>query len=98
MIALPYRIDIYIGSNNDSWRIKGPYLSKVKEWADQNFPSGYTLVRGEGCYRGVSEDSLLINLLSDSDFPLKEQLEWLKRDLSQEAILVVKSEVDLEVV
>ena len=55
-------------------------------------------MRGEGCYRGVSEDSLLINLLSDSDFPLKEQLEGLKRDLSQEAILVVRSEVDLEVV
>jgi len=95
---MPYRFDIYIGSDNGSRRIEGPYLNKVKQWADQHFPDGYTLVKGEGCYCGVSEDSLLINLLSDSDFHLKEQLEGLKRDLSQEAILVVKSEVDLEVV
>ena len=55
-------------------------------------------MRDEGYNSGVSEDSLLINMLSDSDFPLREQLEGLKRDLSQEAILVVKSQVDLEVI
>ena len=55
-------------------------------------------MRDEGYNSGVSEDSLLINLLSDSDFPLSEKLEGLKRDLSQEAILVVKSQCDLEVV
>ena len=87
-----------LGSDNGSRRIDEPYLGKVKKWADQNFPDGYTLVRGEGCYRGISEDSLLINLLSDYDFPLSKKLEGLKRDLSQEAILVVKSQVDLEVV
>lgn len=73
-------------------------LGKVKQWADQNFPDGYTLVKGEGCYCGVSEDSLLINLLSDYDFPFREQLEGLKSELSQEAILVIKSQVDLEVI
>ena len=55
-------------------------------------------MRGEGCYRGVSEDSLLVNLLSNSDFLFREQLEGLKSVLNQEAILVVKSQVDLEVV
>ena len=95
---MPYKFDIYIGSDNGSRRIEGPYLNKVRQWADQNFPDGYTLVRGEGCSHGVSEDSLLVNLLSDSDFPIREQLEGLKRDLSQEAILVVKSQVDLEVI
>lgn len=95
---MPYRFDIYIGSDNGSRKIDAPYLGKVKQWADQNFPDGYTLVRGEGCYRGVSEDSLLINLLSDYDFPLSKKLEGLKHDLSQEAILVVKSQVDLEVI
>lgn len=87
-----------VGSDNGSRRIDGPYLSKVRQWADKNFPDGHTFLRGEGYYRGVSEDSLLINLLSDFDFPFREQLEGLKRDLSQEAILVVKSQVDLEVI
>lgn len=36
--------------------------------------------------------------MSDSDFPLKEQVGELKRDLSQAVILLVKSQVDLEVV
>ena len=93
-----YRIDIYIGSDNGSRKINDGYLGKVKQWADQNFPDGYTLLRGEGCYAGFSEDSVLLNILSDRDFHLKEQVGELKRDLSQEAILLVKSQVELEVV
>lgn len=95
---MPYRIDIYIGSDNGSRRIDKPYLNKVKQWAYQNFPDGYTLLRGQGCYRGVSEDSVLVNVLSDREFALREQLEHLKTELGQEAILIARSLVDLEVV
>jgi hypothetical protein len=93
---MPYRFDIYIGSDNGSRRIDSQYLGKVRQWADANFPTGYTLLRGQGCYGGISEDSLLVNVLSNCDLPLREQVNGLKLDLSQEAILVVKSEVDLE--
>jgi len=95
---VPYRIDIYIGSDNGTKKICENYLEKVKNWADANFPKGYTLLRGEGCYRGIYEDSVLINILSDYDVALKDRLEGLKRELKQEAILVVKSAVDFEVV
>ena len=98
MSTMPYRIDIYIGSDNGSRRIDSDYLNKVRQWANANLPNGYTLLRGEGYYGGVSEDSVLVNLLSDNEFSLKEPLEELKRELSQEAILVVTSQVDLEVV
>ena len=95
---MPYRIDIYIGSDNGSKRICDVYLDKVKQWANGNFPDGYTLLRGEGCYRGMSEDSLLINVLSQNELTLKYELERLKRELSQESILMVKSPVEFELV
>jgi len=95
---MPYRVDIYIGSDNDSRRIHRNYLKKVREWADAVFPEGYTLLKGEGCYRGTYEDSVLINVLSNGDVALRNHLEDLKRELRQEAILVVKSTVDLEVI
>ena len=95
---MPYRIDIYIGSDNGSRRINDVYLGKVRQWADANFPDGYTLLKGQGCYRGLSEDSLVVNVLSDCDLPLRDQLDGLKRNLCQEAILLVRSHVDLEVI
>ena len=95
---MPYRIDIYIGSDNGSRIIDENYLSKIRQWADGVFPEGYTVVRGQGYYRGISEDSLLLNVLSSDEICLREQLEKLKYELDQEAILVAKSQVDLEVI
>jgi len=95
---LPYRVDIYIGSDNGSKKICESYLKKVREWADATFLEGYTLLRGEGCYRGIYEDSILINVLFDRDADLRDHLERLKQELNQEAILVDKSTVDFEVV
>lgn len=73
-------------------------MSKVREWANSTFPDGYTLVRGEGCYRGISEDSILLNVLSDYDVALRERLEKLKLNLKQDSILVVRSAVNVEVI
>jgi hypothetical protein len=95
---MPYRIDIYIGSDNGSRRIDDNYLSKVRHWADGIFPDGYTIVRRYGYYRGTSEDSLLLNVLSSQELSLGEQLKQLKYELDQDAILVTKSQVDLEVI
>lgn len=67
-------------------------------WTNENFPDGYTVMRGQGCYQGVTEDSLLLNVISDSDMPLKERLQKLKQDLGQEAILLVRAQVDLELI
>ena len=95
---MPYRIDIYIGSDNGSRKIDRGYLNKVRQWADGVFPDGYTVVKGQGYYRGTSEDSLLVNVLSYNELSLREHLKQLKRELSQEAILVSKTQVDLEVI
>ena len=92
------RVEIYIGSDNGTKKICESYLKKVRDWANATFPDGYTLIRGQGCYRGISEDSVLLHILSDYDVPLRDRLQMLKRELKQESILVVKSEVDLEVV
>lgn len=93
-----YRVDIYIGSDNDSRKISDLYLEKVRRWANETFPDGYTIIRGEGYYNGISEDSVLLYAFLNYDIVLKQPLERLKRELRQESILVVKSPVDFEVV
>ena len=93
-----YRVDIYIGSDNDSRKISDLYLEKVRRWANEIFPDGYTLVKGEGYYNGASEDSILLHAFLNYDPALKHQLEKLKRELRQESILLVKSAVDYKVV
>jgi len=93
-----YRVDICIGGDNDSRRICKSYLKKVRDWANVTFPDGYTLVKVEGCYRGISEESILLYAFLSHDMALRDQLERLKRELKQEAILLVKSSVDLDVI
>jgi len=93
-----YRIEIYIGSDNDSGRINAVYLEKVKKWANSTFPEGYTLVRGEGYFNGNPEDSIVLQVLLDYDPNLRRQLEKLKKELRQDSILVVKSKVVYEMV
>ena len=97
-LMVKYRVDIYIGSDNDSGKIHDGYLDKVKDWANKTFPDGYTLVKGEGYYNGASEDSILLHAFLNYDPSLSRQLQKLKRELRQESILVVKSSVDFEVV
>ena len=95
---IKYRVDIYIGSDNDSRKIHDRYLDKVRKWANAAFPYSYTLVRGEGYYNGVSEDTILLYAFLNYDVVLKDRLGRLKPELRQESILVVKSPVDFEVV
>ena len=92
------RVDIYIGSDNISKKIDYNYLEKIKKWANATFSEGYTLIKGEGYYNGVSEDSVLLCVFLNYDPDLRHQLEKLKRELKQDVILLVKSTVDLEVI
>jgi hypothetical protein len=93
-----YRVDIYIGSDNDSRKIHDGYLNKIREWANTTFPDGYTIFKGEGYYNGSSEDSILLHAFLNYDPALNQHLVKLKQELKQQAILVVKSAVDYEVV
>jgi len=93
-----HRVDIYIGSDNDSRKIYDDYLDKIRKWATETFSDGYTLVRGQGYYNGASEDTILLHAFLNYDPTLKQQLEKLKRELKQDSILVVKSTVDYEVI
>jgi hypothetical protein len=93
-----YRYDIYVGSDNGSRKISNGYLSKVIEWANEAFPEGYTLLSGKGCWKGKSEDCLMLNVLTDDDSIVLERLRRLKKNLGQESILLSKYRVDLETV
>jgi len=93
-----HRVDIYIGSDNDSRKISDIYLDKIRKWANTVFPDGYTLVRGEGYYNGTSEDSILLYAFLNYDPDLKRQLEKLKQELKQDSILFIKTPADFELV
>lgn len=94
---MPYRLDIYIGSNNGTRRIDKNYLCKVENWANALFPNGYTLLKSKGYYNGASEDSVIINVFSNRLPDLNSELEVLKRKLMQDAVLLVRSPVEFEV-
>ena len=95
---MTYKFDLYIGSDNGSGKIGREYLDKIIEWADTNFPKGYTLLRGHGYYDGTKEDSLVLSVLSDYDMDLRQPVSDLKQRLEQKAIAVAKYSVDLEFV
>lgn len=95
---MPYRLDIYIGSDNGSRKISKNHLKRVREWASGIFPEGYTLLKGDGYWKGSNEESLIINVLCEYDGALRNHIERLKHELRQESVLVVGSAVDLEVV
>ncbi|MCJ7425220.1 hypothetical protein MUP01_13275 [Candidatus Bathyarchaeota archaeon] len=95
---MPCKVDIYIGSDNDSRRMSDLYLGKIKRWANETFPEGYTIVKCEGHYNGISEDSILLYAFLNHDVAIKPRLEMLKRELKQESILVVKSPLNYEVI
>lgn len=83
------QIDIYIGSDNASRKINEEYLAKITEWAKQVFPNGYTLIKGEGFYGDISEDSVILQVfVSEMPSNLKKCVKGLKRTLKQECILV----------
>jgi len=94
---MPYRIEIYIGSDNNTKRISKRYLDKVKSWASEVFPEGFTLLMGKGFYNGISEDSIIISVFSEQKPELNRELYHLKQSLKQDSVLLAKYFVDLEV-
>jgi hypothetical protein len=76
---MPYRIDIYVGGDNDSLRIDRHYMDKVRKWANSNFAKEYILIKVQGRYNGMFEDSILINIIADYDLALKDQSVSLKQ-------------------
>lgn len=93
-----YKLDIYIGSDNGSGRIERDYLDKITEWANRNFPDGYTLLRGRGCYNGAQEDSLVLSVLSDYNVDFRDRVAELKQTLDQTTIAVTKYNVELDLI
>jgi hypothetical protein len=94
---MPYRIEIYIGSNNNTRGISECYLDEIKNWASKVFPEGYTLIKGKGFYNGISEDSVILSVFSERELKLNHELDCLKQKLKQNSVLVAKYLVDFEV-
>ena len=95
---MTYKLDLYIGSDNGTRRIRRDYLDRIVKWADENFPNGYTLLKGRGYYEGNQEDSLVLSVLTDYDVDVRKQVAELKQRLDQNSIVVTKHAVECEYV
>ena len=91
-----YRFDVFVGSDNDSRRIRKDYLDRIVKWANSVFPEGYNLTRGRGYYEGTQEDSLIVSVLMSQRIDLREKIASLKCELRQKSILVTNYAVEVE--
>ena len=91
-----YRFDVFVGSDNDSRKIRKGYLDRVVSWANSVFPQGYTLTRGSGYFGGTEEDSLILSVLTNDRIDIREKIASLKAELGQRSILVTNYTVELE--
>ncbi len=78
-------------------------LKIIRGWADEVFPSGYTIYLTKGIWKGKSSDSFTIerydtrlNLLRDKSFLKKVKI--LANKLKQEEIIVNAFKTDLETI
>jgi len=92
---MPYRYDIYIGSDNETKKIAEVYRSKVIKWANSLFPEGYTIFEANGYYDGLNEDSLLVSVLSECEIEVSDYVNDLKRELKQDKILLTKFDMEV---
>jgi hypothetical protein len=74
-----------------------PIILEFNNLADRMFPE-YKFVQRQDYYRGSSEHSLLINILSYNEPNIGEQLINLICTLNQEMLLFSKTYVDLETI
>ena len=94
---MPLRYDIYIGSDNDSQKLSRKYLELILEWANNVFPEGYTLVKGEGYFNHSREESLIVSTVSQKELDPNGEVKSLKERLKQDVILVTKYAVEAKV-
>jgi uncharacterized membrane-anchored protein YitT (DUF2179 family) len=90
---MPFRYDIFIGSDNSSRRMNRSYLNKLKELLNDCFPDGYTLLNCRGYYNGTEEESVIVTVVCEKTIDF-EKVYRLKKHLKQEAILVTIYRVD----
>jgi len=64
--------------------------SRIKALANVYFPNGFTMLRGEGCWRGNCEKSLIIEV-SASEEDVRCFADALKVENHQEAVLVQRT-------
>lgn len=88
-------ITIYIGADNATGKINQDYLNKIETFFF-GVCDGFTLLRSVGYWHGHKEESVVIKIITDSDFFFKsllKELEVLRSDLNQSAILATEQTI-----
>ena len=76
---------LYVGSPTSSGKLSNACTSKITRMVGKHFES-FTVVQASGCFRGKSEDSLIITIASKSSPPVRELARTLRQMLTQDGI------------
>jgi hypothetical protein len=86
---------IAIGSPNETHKISAEYEEIIHSWADANLGQYYNAMKGIGRWRGISEESIILELYGDPPNGFEENLEKLRVKLGQESIMVAVDRADM---
>ena len=90
------KISLYIGSDNATNKISTEYLNRCSEILNLWF-FAYTINQNIGLWRGKKEDSLKIEIFTESEKDINKLYgicEELKQELKQESVLYTKEEIN----
>ena len=90
-------IKAYIGANNKTGRVE---ISKIKKAFNKEI-EGYTLYKAEGYWQGEKEKNAIVELLTEKPeeiLKFKEITKNLKKELKQNAILLIELPVTAELI
>lgn len=73
---------LYVGSNNETKELE---MDKIESILQANL-DGYTLYSARGCWKGVSEDSVIIEVQGVSYEKIMEIASTLRDSLEQDAV------------
>lgn len=85
--------------NNKSFKIYTERLNeeKIKELLSISF-DGFTIIHTKGFWKGASEDSVIVEIITKNATLVKAIAEQIKKFNKQEAVLVTSQAVDCELV
>ena len=82
---------LYIGHNN---KTKKRFSELEIKRLVSNFFNGFTLIKSEGCYKLTSEESYIIELITDDVKRVKELKSNLMNVLNQESIILTRTNLN----
>ena len=70
--------------------------SDVKARASTLFPDGFTIIKAEGHFQGVSEHSLILEIVTDDEDQVRRLAFWVRKHNRQKTVMIQRIYCDVE--